>query len=94
MLYSTHQLPESQKERDMHLQNLSNSDFSMDYLDDENMKHTASIPALETKAFPHTLGVVVRTHLANHMLNEKGFSYKTGAKEELDRIKEQITIYE
>lgn len=94
-LYSTHQLPDAPIEGgEMHLQNLSNSDFSMQYFDDENKPHTVLIPALDTQSFPTALGHVVRNHLATFMLNEQGFSYKTDPQDELTKIKERITIYE
>jgi hypothetical protein len=94
MLYAATQLSEEKKEELVYVMNYTTKDFSMDYLDDENKPHVASIPALEIKSFPAPIAQRVVNHLANFILNLEDFSYKTDPQEELKRIKEKVTIHE
>ena len=93
-LYATTKLLDESPKGTIHLMNVSIEDFHTKYLDDDNKEISITIPSLQSKEFPHTLGLVIRNHLANFILEKQGFSYKTDVNIELNKIKERITIYE
>jgi hypothetical protein len=94
MLYAVNTLPEEKPQGLVYVMNYTTEDFSMDYLDDKNVSHTITIPALDTKPFEASLAPMVITHLANFILNLEDFSYKTDPKLEIARIKEKIVVHE
>lgn len=93
-LYSSHQLPEKSAEGTIYLMNPSIQEFKTSYFDDDNQSVEVVIPALETKEFPAALGNVIRNHLVTFILNQEDFHYKTDVKLELERIKQEVTMYE
>ncbi len=92
-LYAVDHLPE-EKKGEIHLQNISIEDFHTSYFDNNNKEVKVTIPGLKTKEFSHSIGMIIRNHLANFILNQKSFHYKTDVNLELAEIKKQITIYE
>ncbi len=91
-LYSPNQLPEKKEEKSVYVMNPTMKDFVTTYLDDNNKSQNILIPALETCEFSSKIAPLVINHLANHILNLKGFGYKEDVNLELAKIKEEITI--
>ena len=66
------------------------SDFTWEYLNDNNQPTQATMPGYQISRFPVWLADLMEKHLIDHILNERGI--KTSYEVDRAELKEQIEI--
>lgn len=82
------ELPTEPNRKPKAIFNPSRDDFSVEYLDDENIPHTYTIKSMQLRSFPTYIADHIVKHLSQKIMWDKGI--KTNPEDELKAIRREI----